>query len=215
MWNVGILGKDHVWLSARVSWTGRCWRYAGMGQISAGYEGSGTALWEAEWRTLSTGTVFTKITDKLLLINLVDILIFIFGAFQLYQSLLTIFLLWNTVFFGFSDPTFSFSSCLSFSGSLSTYSFKLVKPQFCLTPCFHLILHTLSGWSLPLPFPLPSDCPAQNALSVFSTSYGWPCRVSWLSYQYSTCPHIWIWHVVQWLHITLFSSWVTGTGHAS
>lgn len=139
-YHIGKTGSTYVhcgnnsegpWVSKCPSETRRWQRRSGTGQMGAGYEGPGTALWEVDWLPLSTVTVCTKVTKKLLLINPVDVLL-IFWAFQPYQSLLTIFpswkyvlfcLLWYRILIFFLPLLFRFPFCLFFeSGKIPASS---------------------------------------------------------------------------------------------
>lgn len=152
MCSVGIIVKDHVWVSRRRSVD----RGLGGGGGVQGRTRDRSRLWRIRNSfvgggvTSSVHCVFAKVTNKLLLINPVDV----FDLLGLPTVSVTadhFFLFEILSSFGFCDTTFSFSSHLSFSGSLSACFLKLVKPQFYLRPCFHVILHTLSGWSLSAP----------------------------------------------------------------
>ena len=136
MWSIRIIAKDHVQLSARVNTyhgQGSRWqKHSGNSRIRAAYKGSGTLLWEVEWLTLPTVTVYAKVSNKLLLISPVDIFNLCRFGPPNFMSHCWPLSLWHIFFCSFQVP------------------FLLVlevgeTQNFNLRPHFHLFLHTLSN----------------------------------------------------------------------
>lgn len=206
MWSVGVTIEDQCdevleWRP----WTCRWQKHLGKGQVNVDVEESGTALWEVQWLTLSTVTVFAKVTKKLP----VDI-------FHLYLFGLPSCISYCWPFFSLKKwSSFTLFFCVFLLALLLRFPFFFfLETHSSVWGSVSISFYRLFEWSCPLPcfchrFSSP-QCSSGPCTSIYMITnctdlVGYSARPHHFN---SACPQM----STSWCCETCVSLWVTGNG---